>query len=139
MTRASTAFLLCVFGLVAPVSFAQNSNGGAPGDMSKLLLRPGGWVIEWKQVGSGPDDYGNPQMDTGAADLIFQAQGGNVYVKVQNITDAVACDGRATLSGETVTIMMCLGDSFVMHFDDADRKYPFKGGTYVYDARMSAK
>jgi hypothetical protein len=98
--------------------------GGGPGDMRKLLLRPSGWLIEWKQIGSGPNDYGNPQINTGSADSVFQAQSGNIYVNVRNITDAVACDGRATLSGETVTIMMCLGDSFVMHFDAADRKYP---------------
>ena len=137
MKLTSALVLLGLIGVAAPYALAQSA-GGNPAEVRDLLLRPAGWIYEWKPSPANKVDP-SVQGETGNGEMVFQARGDAIMLTIHNETVSVTCERKATVSGDTVMFDACLEGGIRLRFDAADREFPFKGGTFLHDYRLKAK
>ena len=112
-----------IFSSVYTISntYAQETATEGTDKIKAILLRPGGWIVEWRG------------MSEGVVDFIFEARGENVVVKIHNAAMNMDCERNVTLSSDVVKLDACYDTNISLRFDPNDNEYPFKGkGKNVY-------
>jgi len=133
MKIVSSIVLAALMTFAAPFALAQSTD-----EILNQLLRPGGWIYEWKPGPTNklsPDHFGL----TGHGEMLFQAQGDAVVVTIQNMTVSTTCKRDVTISGGIVMFNPCIASEVKLHFDPADHDFPFKGESAIYDWRLKPK
>lgn len=140
MTRKNSKTLLAIIvgitfilPFISPVytmsnSYAQEkaTNGGTE-KIKAMLLRPGGWLVEWR---------GNT---SGVIDFIFEERGENVVVKIHNAAWNTSCERNVTITGDVVKLDGCSEKNISLNFDPNDNEYPFKGESQCCYYKLKAK
>ena len=111
-------------GLIVIAASTASAQSGV--ELRELLLRPTGWIFEWK-LGLGSNVDSTAPGASGNGEMMFQVRGGPIIVAIDNKTLGLKCERPATLSGTTVLYNGCLDIGIVLQFDPADRDYPLKG------------
>ena len=129
--------LLCLIGLAAPSALTQ-STAGSPGEVRSLLLRPAGWIYEWKP---SPTNKNSPSNvgETGNGEMVFEVRGNAIVATIRNLTLKTTCTSDVTLAGDVVMFNLCYDRGIRLRFDPADHDFPFKGGSEMYDNRLKPK
>lgn len=136
MGRTVSLLAFSFAGLVASMNaLAQN-----PADDTKairsLLLRPAGWMFEWKP---GPKGETNGPEDNGNGEMLFRARGSSLRVKISNAKLRAPCENDAIVNGDSVTFDGCILMGITLRYDPTDNVYPFKGASPLYEFRMKPK
>jgi hypothetical protein len=111
-------------------SYAQEKTATGGADKIKAaLLRPGGWISQWRC-----------DMGDTVADLVFEARGENVVVKIHNALNQT-CERNVTITSDVVKMDGCNepGANMTLTFDPNDHEYPFKGGNKNCNLKLKAK
>lgn len=149
MTKRLTSALLlaCLVVAGAPFAVGQRSGSGSPAaqglggnspDPMPLLLRPEGWLYDWKPSAGNPVDP-NRTGEAGHGDLVFEMHADGIVVVIHNVTLATTCERDVTLSAGSVLFDACYETGIALHFDAADSEFPFKGGGRMHDWRLKAR
>ena len=136
MKFGSALLLLGLLGIGVPCALAQGP--AADPAARDMLLRPAGWIYEWKP---GPANSVDPNQrgETGHGEMLFQARGDAIVVAIHNLTLAGWCEHGATVSADGVTFDACYETGITLRYDPADPEYPFKGGGPRHEYRLKAK
>jgi len=84
-------------------------------EIKALLLRPNGWLVEWR---------GN---SSGVIDSIFEARGEKIVVKINNAAWNQTCEREVTITSDVVKYDGCNEKNISLVYDPNDHEYPFKG------------
>lgn len=103
----------CVFFCLVSILFSGEAIGSDK--IKEMLLRPGGWLVEWR---------GN---SSGVIDFIFEERGENIVVKINNAAWNISCERNATITDDTVKLDGCNDTGITLRYDADDKEYPFKG------------
>ena len=129
-----TIFCILSFSLVQPIStaYAQGQTASTEQDKIKtLLLRPGGWDVDWRGPGGSGD-----------AVFLFETRGEKVVVKIKVIDPPrnPSCERDAIISSDVVKFDGCNDPGITLQFDPNDQVYPFKGkGSKGFAYKLKAK
>ena len=98
-------------------AFAQQdkTTTGGQDEIKAMLLRPGGWLVEWR---------GN---SSGVIESIFEDHGDNIVVKINNPAWNQKCERNVIIVGDFVKYDGCSEKNIVLKFDPNNNEYPFKG------------
>jgi hypothetical protein len=108
----------------------QNSfSGEAIGSdkIKDMLLRPGGWLVEWRGASSGVNDF------------IFEARGDSIIVKIHNAAWNMSCERNVTIVEGIVKLDGCYDTNISLRYDPNDKEYPFKGESKNVNYKLKAK
>jgi hypothetical protein len=83
--------------------------------IKEMLLRPGGWLVEWR---------GN---SSGVIESIFEARGEKIVVKINNAAWNQTCERDVTIILDVVKYDGCNEKNISLVYDPNDHEYPFKG------------
>ena len=83
--------------------------------IKEMLLRPGGWLVEWR---------GHSQ---GVVDFIFEDRGEKVVVKINNAAWNISCERDVIITSDVVKLDGCSEPNISLFYDPNDQEYPFKG------------
>lgn len=109
-------------------AYAQEKSTAVGADkIKKMLLRPDGWIVEWR---------GNSQ---GVIDFIFEARGEDVVVKIVNAAWNKTCERDVTITSDVVKLDGCYDTNISLFFDPNDQEYPFKGESLLVNYKLKAK
>jgi hypothetical protein len=109
-------------------SYAQEKTAiGGQDKIKEMLLRPGGWLVEWR---------GN---SSGVIEFIFEDRSDNIVVKINNPAWDVKCERNVTISGDVVKLDGCNEKNISLNFDPNDNEYPFKGESPCCYYKLKAK
>jgi hypothetical protein len=119
-TRRLTAIAAAVLVLgIGTIAVAQERPAaGGPDKITDMLLRPAGWSVYWRGC--------NPPPESGESEAIFEAQGGNVLVKLAVPPDT-RCSSEVAVTSSGYTFRGCRDPGITIAFDPNDPVYPFKG------------
>jgi hypothetical protein len=92
-----------------------------------MLLRPNGWLVEWRGASEGVSDY------------IFEDRGKNIVVKINTAAWNMSCERNVTITSEAVKFDACYDKNISLHYDPNDNKYPFKGESPKVNYKLKAK
>ena len=95
--------------------------------LKAILLRPGGWLVEWK---------GN---SSGVIDFVFEERGENIVVKINNATWNQSCEREVNITSDVVKLDGCNDTGISLFFDPNDQEYPFKGESQKVNYKLKAK
>jgi predicted PurR-regulated permease PerM len=130
----SLSVILIVFGVsifssvyTISTTYAQETTTGVTDKIKAILLRPGGWLVEWR---------GNSQ---GVIDFLFEARGENIVVKINNAAWNVRCERDVTITSDVVKLDACSDKNITLHYDPNDNEYPFKGESQNVNYKLKAK
>ncbi len=125
MGRKVILVTLCVF-----LSMVTNTlSGEALGEdkIKTMLLRPGGWLVEWR---------GN---SSGVIEFVFEDRGDNFVVKIVNAAWNMSCERNVTITKDVVKLDGCSDTGISLHYDPNDKEYPFKGESPKVNYKLKAK
>jgi hypothetical protein len=103
------------------------SAAGGSNEIKALLLRPNGWLVEWR---------GN---SSGVIDFIFEERGENVVVKIHNAAWNTSCERNVTITNNVVKLDACSDTGIELHYDPNDKEYPFKGESPNVNYKLKEK
>ncbi len=103
---------------------AVSGNGN---QMKTALLRPGGWIAEWKGHSSGEVDF------------IFEDRGGKIVVKIYNAAWNQSCERDVTITSDAVMMDGCNETGITLLYDPGDIAYPFKGESKNVNYKLREK
>jgi len=92
-----------------------------------MLLRPGGWLVEWR---------GN---SSGVIDFVFEERGENIVVNINNVALNMACERDVIITSDVVKLDGCYDTGISLFFDPNDQEYPFKGESQKVNYKLKAK
>ena len=125
MKQKAILSTVCVFfGLVT------SALSGEPIGLDKIkemLLRPGGWLVEWR---------GN---SSGVFDSIFEARGEKIVVKINNAAWGQTCERDVTITSDAIKYDGCNEKNISLVHDPNDQEYPFKGESPCCYYKLKAK
>ena len=96
-------------------------------EIKALLLRPNGWLVEWR---------GN---SSGVIDSIFEARGEKIVVKINNAAWNQTCERDVTITSDVVKYDGCNEKNISLVYDPNDHEYPFKGESPCCYYKLKAK
>jgi hypothetical protein len=105
---------------------AQTTAGGVD-KIKTMLLRPGGWLVEWR---------GN---SSGVIDFVFEERGENIVVKINNAAWNQSCEREVNITSDVVKLDGCNETGISLFFDPNDQEYPFKGESQNVNYKLKAK
>jgi hypothetical protein len=109
-------------------SYAQEKTDTVGADKIKaILLRPGGWLVEWR---------GN---SSGVVDFVFEERGENIVVKINNAAWNQSCEREVNITSDVVKLDGCNETGISLFFDPNDQEYPFKGESQNVNYKLKAK
>ena len=114
---ALTLAIVLFFSLITldyVVAGGKTATGGSD-KIKALLLRPNGWLVEWRGNSSGVSDW------------IFEERGENVMVKIRTAAWNMECERNVTITADVVKFDACYDTGIQLHYDPNDKEYPFKG------------
>lgn len=86
-------------------AFAQEKTSTIGADKIKaMLLRPNGWIVEWR---------GNT---SGVIDFIFEERGENIVVKIYNAAWNVNCERDVTITSDVIKLDGCSEKKYFTDF-----------------------
>lgn len=102
----------------SPSAHAQ-APGVGPTAMQALLLRPWGWLVEWR----------NPLYEiSGETGVTFHTRGDKLVVDIEFLVPPFhTCEREATLIPGGIQLDGCVELGVTILFDPTDPDYPFKG------------
>ena len=100
--------------------------GGAD-EIKAMLLRPGGWTVEWRGASEGVSDY------------LFEDRGGKIVVKIETVAWNMSCEKDVTIESEAIKFDACYDTGVTLHFDPDDQEYPFKGESQKVNYKLKPK
>lgn len=121
------AIFAAVFVFFCFVTNALSGESIGPDKMKEMLLRPGGWLVEWR---------GN---SSGVLDFIFEDRGENVVVKIHNAAWNQSCERNVTIADDGVKLDGCTQKNISLVYDPNDNEYPFKGESPCCYYKLKAK
>lgn len=104
----------------------QTTAGGVD-RMKTMLLRPGGWLVEWRANSSGVIDF------------LFEERGENIVVNINNAAWNMACERDVIITSDVVKLDGCSDTGISLYFDPNDQEYPFKGESQKVNYKLKAK
>jgi len=113
LTLANVLFFSLITMDCAVAGEKTSTNGSDK--IKALLLRPGGWLVEWRGNSSGVSDW------------IFEERGENVVVKIRTAAVNMECERNVTITADVVKFDACYDTGIQLHYDPNDKEYPFKG------------
>ena len=130
----SLSVILIVFGVsifssvyTISTTYAQETTTGVTDKIKAILVRPGGWVVEWR---------GN---SSGVLDFTFEARGENIVVKINNPAWNQNCERDVTITSDVVEFDGCSAKNISLVYDPGDNEYPFKGESPCCYYKLKAK
>ena len=97
-------------------AIAQGQAASGPDKIKAMLLRPTGWIANWRLPG-----------DEGQSEITFESRGDKVVAKIRNLTHPTTCEHEVTITSDTVKFDGCYDWDITLRFDPGDHQYPFKG------------
>ncbi len=125
MTLAIVLFFMLIT-MDYVVAGGKTAAGGTD-EIKALLLRPGGWIVEWR---------GN---SSGVIDSIFEARGEKIVVKINNAAWNQTCERDVTITSDVVKYDGCNEKNISLVYDPNDHEYPFKGESQCCYYKLKAK
>lgn len=125
MKRNRFLVAVCMFFLLVTAAYSGEAAG--EGQIKEKLLRPGGWLVEWR---------GN---SSGVLEFIFEERGENIMVKIHNAAWNMKCERNATVVEKTVKLDGCSDTGITLRYDSDDEEYPFKGESQNVNYKLKAK
>ena len=125
MKQKAILAALCVFFCFVTNAFSGEAMGADK--IKEMLLRPGGWIVEWR---------GN---SSGVLDFIFEARGENIVVKINNAAWNQNCERDVTITSGVVKLDGCREKNISLVYDPGDHEYPFKGESPCCYYKLKAK
>ena len=126
LTFPCVSLLCSVFTI--PNAYAQeNSTTVGAEKIKEMLLRPGGWLVEWRGNSAGVSDY------------IFEDRGEKVVVKINTAAWNMSCERDVTITSDVVKLDGCNDTNISLFFDPNDQEYPFKGESPNVNYKLKAK
>ena len=125
MKQKAILAALCVFFCLLANAFPGDAIGSDK--IKEMLLRPGGWLVEWRGSGSGVIDF------------IFEDRGEKLVVKINNAAWNQACERDVTITSDLVKFDGCNAKDISLVYDPGDREYPFKGESSCCYYKLKAK
>ena len=116
---------MCVFFCLVTNVFSGDTIGSDK--IKEMLLRPGGWLVEWRGSGSWVIDF------------IFEDRGEKIVVKINNAAWNQACERDVTITSDLVKFDGCNAKDISLVYDPGDREYPFKGESPCCYYKLKAK
>ena len=119
-----------LFSSLSTLDYAVAGGNTAKGGSDKikaLLLRPNGWLVEWR---------GN---SSGVIDSIFEARGEKIVVKINNAAWNQTCEREVTITSDVVKYDGCNEKNISLVYDPNDHEYPFKGESPCCYYKLKAK
>ena len=129
----SVSLILPCFSIFSSVytrsdTYAQAQTAADGVDKIKtMLLRPGGWLVEWR---------GN---SSGVIDFVFEERGENIVVNINNVALNMACERDVIITSDVVKLDGCYDTGISLFFDPNDQEYPFKGESQKVNYKLKAK
>ena len=108
------------------VAGGKTSAGGSD-KIKALLLRPNGWLAEWR---------GN---SSGVIDFIFEERGENVVVKIHNAAWNQSCERDVKITSDVIKFDGCNETGIQLYYDPNDKEYPFKGESPNVNYKLKEK
>jgi hypothetical protein len=115
--------IFCAVGCssVQTTSTTYDQSQTATGESDKIktmLLRPGGWIADWKGPGNA-----------GESVYLFEIRGEKVVAKISNIDSIrpVSCERDVVILSDVVKYNSCGQTGVTLQYDPNDQVYPFKG------------
>jgi len=96
-------------------------------NIKDMLLRPGGWLVEWRANSSG------------VLDFIFEDRGDNIVVKIHNAAWNQSCERNVTIIEDTVNLDGCNDTGITLRYYPDDKEFPFKGESPNVNYKLKAK
>lgn len=96
-------------------------------EIKALLLRPNGWLVEWR---------GN---SSGVIDFIFEERGENVVVKIHNAAWNQSCERDVLITSDVIKLDGCNEKGIQLYYDPNDKEYPFKGESPSVNYKLKEK
>jgi hypothetical protein len=96
-------------------------------EIKALLLRPNGWLVEWR---------GN---SSGVIDFIFEERGENVVVKIHNAAWNQSCERDVLITSDVIKLDGCNEKGIQLYYDPNDKEYPFKGESPNVNYKLKEK
>ena len=114
-------FCVLSFSSVQTISaaYAQGQTAtGEPDKIKVMLLRPGGWIADWRGPGGSGDSV-----------ILFETRGEKVATKITIIDPPrnPSCERDAIISSDVVTFDGCRDHGIKIQFDPNDPVWQFKG------------
>jgi hypothetical protein len=125
MKQKTILAVLCAFFCLFTNAFSGDAIGSDK--IKEMLLRPGGWLVEWR---------GN---NSGVIDFIFEDSGEKIVVKINNAAWNVSCERDVTITAEVVKLDGCNEKNISLVYDPDDNEYPFKGESQCCYYKLKAK
>ena len=127
MVKQTKIDLFLVTITVAVTIFLGATNAIGADKIKTMLLRPGGWLVEWK---------GN---SSGVMDFVFEERGENIVVNINNAAWNMTCERDVEITSDVVKLDGCNDTGISLLFDPNDREYPFKGESQKVNYKLKAK
>jgi len=108
------------------VAGGKTATGGSD-KIKALLLRPNGWLVEWRGKSSGVIDF------------IFEERGENVVVKIHNAAWNQSCERNVIITSDVIKLDGCNEKGIQLHYDPNDKEYPFKGDSQQTNYKLKEK
>ncbi len=110
-------------------AMAQHQTASRPDKIKATLLRPAGWIANWRLAG-----------DEGQSEIIFEARGDKVVAKIRQLEHMTTCEHEVKITSATVKFDGCYDWDITLRFDPNDHNYPFKGKSGKgYDYKVQPK
>ena len=97
--------VLCSVFTIPNVYAQENSTTVGAEKIKEMLLRPGGWLVEWRGNSSGVNDF------------IFEDRGEKVVVKINNAAWKMSCERDVTITADVVKLDGCYDTNISLFFD----------------------
>ena len=127
MVKQTKLDLFLVTITVAVTIFLGATTASGADKIKTMLLRPGGWLVEWR---------GN---SSGVIDFVFEERGENIVVKINNAAWNMTCERDVEITSDVVKLDGCSDTGISLLFDPNDREYPFKGESQKVNYKLKAK
>lgn len=116
---------VCVFFCLVTTAYPGKAIGAD--NIKDILLRPDGWLVEWR---------GN---SSGVLDFIFEDRGENIVVNINNAAWNQSCERNVTIIEDTVNLDGCNDTGITLRYDPDDKEFPFKGESANVNYKLKAK
>jgi len=127
MVKQTKLDLFLVTITVAVTIFLGATTASGADKIKTMLLRPGGWLVEWR---------GN---SSGVIDFVFEERGENIVVKINNAAWNITCEREVEITSDVVKLDGCSDTGISLLFDPNDQEYPFKGESQKVNYKLKAK
>jgi hypothetical protein len=122
----TVTLMLCFITISYAVAGGKTAAAGSD-EIKALLLRPNGWMVEWR---------GN---SSGVIDFIFEERGENVVVKIHNAAWNQSCERDVLITSDVIKLDGCNEKGIQLYYDPNDKEYPFKGESPNVNYKLKEK